>query len=36
MNNTYHLIRDSAGIVAIGMAVQDGNYEHVNLKPESE
>jgi hypothetical protein len=32
MNNSYHLIRDSAGIVAIGMAVQDGNYEHVNPK----
>ncbi len=32
MNNSYHLIRDSAGIVAIGMAVQDGNYEHLNPK----
>ena len=30
MNNSYHLIRDSAGIVPIGIAVQDGNYEHVN------
>jgi hypothetical protein len=30
MNNSYHLIRDSAGIVPIGVAVQDGNYEHVN------
>ena len=24
---SYHLIRDSAGIVPIGVAVQDGNYE---------
>jgi hypothetical protein len=32
MNNSYHLIRDSAGTVRIGMAVQDGNYEHVNPK----
>ena len=30
MKNSYHLIRDSAGIVPIGVAVQDGNYEHVN------
>jgi hypothetical protein len=30
MNNSYHLISESAGIVPIGVAVQDGNYEHVN------
>lgn len=32
MNNSYHLIRDSAGLVPIGIAVQDGNYAHVNPK----
>jgi hypothetical protein len=32
MNQSYPLIRDSAGIVPIGMAVQDGNYEHENPK----
>ena len=32
MNNSYPLIRASAGIVPIGMAVQDGNYEHKNPK----
>ena len=32
MNNSYSLIRDSGGIVPIGIAVQDGNYEHVNPK----
>ncbi len=32
MNNSYHLIRDAAGIVPVGMAVQDGNYDHVNPK----
>jgi hypothetical protein len=30
MNNSYHLIRESAATVTVGMAVQDGNYEHVN------
>ena len=30
MNNSYHLIRDAAGIVPVGVAVQDGNYAHVN------
>jgi hypothetical protein len=30
MNYSYPLIRDSAGSVPIGMAVQDGNYEHEN------
>jgi len=32
MNNSYHLIRDSGGRVPVGMAVQDGNYEHINPK----
>ena len=30
MNNSYRLIKDAAGIVPIGIAVQDGNYEHIN------
>ena len=30
MNNSYRLIKDTAGIVPLGIAVQDGNYEHVN------
>lgn len=30
MNNSYPLIRDSAGIVPVGIAVQDGDYEPVN------
>jgi hypothetical protein len=30
MNNSYRLIKDKAGIVPVGIAVQDGNYEHVN------
>lgn len=30
MNNSYGLIKDSAGIVPVGIAVQDGNYEHIN------
>jgi len=29
-SNSYPLIRDSAGIVPIGIAVQDGNYSDVN------
>lgn len=32
MNNSYPLIRDVAGIVPVGIAVQDGNYEHENPK----
>lgn len=32
MNNSYHLIHDIAEKVPVGMAVQDGNYEHVNPK----
>ena len=32
MNNSYHLIKDVTDIVKVGMAVQDGNYEHVNPK----
>jgi hypothetical protein len=32
MNHAYPLIRASAGIVPSGIAVQDGNYEHVNPK----
>jgi hypothetical protein len=32
MNHSYPLIRASAGIVPTGIAVQDGNYEHVNPK----
>jgi hypothetical protein len=30
MNHSYPLIRDSAGVVTVGVAVQDGNYEHEN------
>jgi hypothetical protein len=30
MNNSYPLIRDAAGNVPVGIAVQDGNYEHEN------
>ena len=30
LNNAYPLIRDSAGIVPTGIAVQDGNYEDKN------
>ncbi len=30
MNNSYPLIRDAAGSVPVGLAVQDGNYEHEN------
>jgi hypothetical protein len=32
MNNSYHLVRDSAGAILIGIAAQDGNYEHENPK----
>lgn len=32
MNNSYHLIRASADHVPVGIAAQDGNYEHVNPK----
>ena len=29
MNNSYHLIHDVGTTVPVGMAVQDGNYDHV-------
>ncbi len=32
MNNSYSLIRASADVVPVGVAVQDGNYEHMNPK----
>jgi hypothetical protein len=32
MANSYPFIRESAGVVPCGMAVQDGNYEHRNPK----
>ena len=32
MNNSYGLIREAAGIVPTGVAVQDGNYDHINPK----
>ena len=32
MANSYALIRESAGLVPSGIAVQDGNYEHRNPK----
>ncbi|MFL6209872.1 MAG: hypothetical protein ACJ74W_13530 [Pyrinomonadaceae bacterium] len=32
MSHSYPLIRDSAGIVPVGLAVQDGDYEHENPK----
>jgi hypothetical protein len=32
MNHCYPLIRDCAGIVPTGIAVQEGNYEHKNPK----
>ncbi|PYS69130.1 MAG: hypothetical protein DMF69_17945 [Acidobacteria bacterium] len=32
MGNSYSLIREMAGRVPVGIAVQDGNYEHVNPK----
>ncbi|HEY7786443.1 MAG TPA: hypothetical protein VIB00_17060 [Pyrinomonadaceae bacterium] len=30
MNNSYHLIKNAAGTVPVGVAVQDGNYAHLN------
>lgn len=30
MNNSYKLIRESSGIIPTGVAVQEGNYSHVN------
>jgi len=30
MRNSYGLIRESAGLVVTGVAVQDGNYDHIN------
>lgn len=30
MRNSYGLIRDCAGIIITGVAVQDGNYDHIN------
>ena len=32
MRSSYELIREVAGDVKVGMAVQDGNYEHINPK----
>ena len=32
MNNSYPLIRASAGTVPVGVAVQDGDYQHINPK----
>jgi len=32
MNNSYPLIKDAADIVPVGIAVQDGDYAHVNPK----
>ena len=32
MNNSYPLIRASAGHVPLGVAVQDGDYQHINPK----
>jgi hypothetical protein len=32
MGSSYSLIREVAGIVPVGIAVQDGNYSHVNPK----
>jgi hypothetical protein len=32
MGSSYSLIREVAGAVAVGIAVQDGNYAHVNPK----
>ena len=36
MRNSYGLIRDAAGIVPTGVAVQDGNYDHINPKTEKQ
>lgn len=35
LGSSYPLIRESAGIVPTGIAVQDGNLEDVNPKPGS-
>jgi hypothetical protein len=32
MKSSYSLIKEAADIVTVGVAVQDGNYEHVNPK----
>jgi len=32
MKSSYELIKDAAGIVPVGVAVQDGNYEYLNPK----
>jgi len=32
LNHSYPLIRDAAGVVPTGVAVQDGNYEDLNPK----
>ena len=32
MGSSYSLIREVGGEVTVGIAVQDGNYEHVNPK----
>ena len=32
MRNSYELIKDVSGDLTVGIAVQDGNYEHVNPK----
>lgn len=32
MRNCYPLIRESAGVVSTGVAVQEGNYQHRNPK----
>src|SRR4030095_12007129 len=32
MKSSYELIKDAADFVPVGIAVQDGNYEHVNPK----
>ena len=32
MRNSYELIREVAGKVTVGIAVQDGNYDHINPK----
>jgi hypothetical protein len=32
MNNSYHLIHDVGTKVPVGVALQDGNYEHINPK----
>jgi hypothetical protein len=32
MGSSYELIREVAGEVKVGIAVQDGNYDHINPK----